>query len=321
MKIPIPITGSGVVRAPGAGSDARKEFSLRLSAAVESLASKGRRIRLIHGIEEAAFLAAVDAFRSAGKDSGDARDRTGIALGVDEGIDGIKAAHCLGVARDGPSGASPLHFPFTAPNAVAAQISIVMDLRGESITYSGGTLCSARALGHALQALRAGLASAMLAGGVTSVEQGLPGAALRAGGACEAPHPLDAACLFLLESPRTARRPTEGEARHLLGFAEGFGDHGARDAILHCLEDAATFPADLGAAWIAAGGDDRILTEAAREAGISLPLVRSPQFSADAAAFPSAISAALDRRTKRSATPVLIAGTDLWGGSVAVIAR
>jgi hypothetical protein len=321
MKAPVPIAGIGAVSVPGGeGDGARAAFSLRLSAALDALSSRGRRVRLVHSVEEAAFLAAVEAFDDAGMAAPAHCDRTGIALGVDEGIDGIKADHCLAVARDGPTGASPLHFPCTAPNAVAAQLSIALDLRGESVTFCGGPLCGARALGHALHTLREGRAAALLAGGATSVTETFLDGLLHAGVPVVA-HPLDAACLFLFAFPETRQGSDKASTPALLGFGEGFGEGGIRDALLACLEDAGVKGSWIGTLRVAASGDDALLVEGARRAGISGPLIRSPNFGAFSAAFPLTLAAALRRLAGAPPAPILVAGTDCWGGAVAAIAR
>lgn len=320
MKAPVPIAGIGAVRVPGGeGKGAREAFSLRLSAALDALSSRGRRFRLLHPIEEATFLAAFDALSLAGRAAPAGCDRTGIALGVDEGIDGIKASHFLAVAREGPTGASPLHFPLTAPNAVAAQLSIALDLRGESITFCGGPLCGAHALGHAFSEVRENRSAAMLAGGATSVTKAFLEGLFHAGYAFGA-RPLDAACLFLLDSPETPLPPATGETPMLLGFGEGAGEGGAREALFACLEDAGIAPGAIGAAWVVAIGDDPRLAEALRRAGIPGPLIRSPHSGAFSAAFPLTLAAALFRPEGTPPAPVLVAASDCWGGAVAVVA-
>jgi hypothetical protein len=321
MKPPVRIAGLGSVCLPGdAGEDVRAAFSRRLAAAIDARSTNGQRVRLVHPIEEAAFLAAVEAFALAGRAVPAECDRTGIALGLDEGIDGIKADHCLAVAREGPTGASPLHFPFTAPNSVAAQISIALDLRGESVTFCGGALSGAHALGHALEAVREGCQAAMLAGAATSVTESFLEGLLHAGHG-HGERPLDAACLLLLDSPERPIRPAAGEAPMLLGFGEGAGDGGARDALLACLEDAGIAPDAIGAAWIAGSGDDPRLAEAVRRAGISGPLVRSPYADAFSAVFPLTLAAALRHPGGGPPAPFLVVATDCWGSAAAAVAR
>lgn len=54
-------------------------------------------------------------------------------IGIDDSIEDIKDEYFNNILDEGILGASPLLFPFTSPNALTAQISIVFDIRGESI--------------------------------------------------------------------------------------------------------------------------------------------------------------------------------------------
>jgi 3-oxoacyl-(acyl-carrier-protein) synthase len=58
----------------------------------------------------------------------------GLYVGIDDALEGIKDEYFHSIIMHGIVGSSPLLFPFTSPNALAAQISIVFDIRGESIT-------------------------------------------------------------------------------------------------------------------------------------------------------------------------------------------
>jgi hypothetical protein len=107
----------------------------------------------------------------------------------------------------------------------------------------------------------------------------------------------------------------------LLGFGEGAGDGGARDALLACLEDAGIAPDAIGAAWIAGSGDDPRLAEAVRRAGISGPLVRSPYADAFSAVFPLTLAAALRHPGGGPPAPFLVVATDCWGSAAAAVAR
>lgn len=55
-------------------------------------------------------------------------------LGVDDSVEDIKDEYFNGILNEGILGASPLLFPYTTPNSLAAQATIAFDIRGESIT-------------------------------------------------------------------------------------------------------------------------------------------------------------------------------------------
>ncbi len=91
-------------------------------------------MRLVHTLERLAVAAAGGALADAGEGAfqqGDAM--TGLYIGIDDAIEDIKDEYFAGVLADPVLGASPLMFPFTSPNVIAAQVSIAFDLRGESI--------------------------------------------------------------------------------------------------------------------------------------------------------------------------------------------
>jgi len=154
MKAPVRVAGIGVVCVPGGGAGEPVDLARRLPAVLAALARTGPPVRLIQPIEEVAVLAAHEALASAGVSTPAGGEDVGIALGVEEGIDGIKAEYYRGILKDGLLGASPIMFPFTTPNTVAARISILLDLRGESFTLCGGTLSGAQAIGLAMNAVR-----------------------------------------------------------------------------------------------------------------------------------------------------------------------
>jgi len=94
--------------------------------------------RLIHGIEKVMVAGAALALEDAGialpfKPAG--AEHIGIYVGMDDSIEALKDEFFAGILADGPLGASPLLFPFTSPNAFAAQTTIALDLRGESLTF------------------------------------------------------------------------------------------------------------------------------------------------------------------------------------------
>jgi hypothetical protein len=295
--------------------------------ALAALSQNGPQIRLLHAIEEVAFLATHEALSRAGVPMPVGGDGIGIALGVEEGIDGIKARYYQGVLREGPLGASPMAFPLTTPNTIAARISILLDLRGENFTVCGGSLSGAQAVGLALEALRHGRSTAMLAGGATSVEQEFLDALSRTGRP-ERGQLGCGACLLLLQpqlsseeaGPHDAELPRDG-AGHVLGYAEGFGKDDIRDAIQGCLEDARLLPEQIGSVRVGSASDHRALVETLRQVGVKASTVRSPSSDMHSASFPMAIAEATGQAAHGTRRPVLVVGTDCLTGAAAAIVR
>jgi 3-oxoacyl-(acyl-carrier-protein) synthase len=58
----------------------------------------------------------------------------GVYIGIDDAVEDLKDEYFVNILNDGVTGVSPLLFPFTSPNALAAQVTIAFDLRGECIT-------------------------------------------------------------------------------------------------------------------------------------------------------------------------------------------
>ncbi len=310
------IAGIGAVRVPGAEPDATAlERTSRLQSVLLALAPDRPPIRLAHVIEETAILAAHEALSASGVPLPYRGEDIGLSLGMEEGIDGVKARYYAGILRDGPLGASLLAFPLTTPNTVAARLCIVFDLRGECLTVGGGSLSGAQALGLALQAVRSGRSAGMLAGGVTSIEAEFLEA--RAGLMPSPGGPLEsAASLLLLERSG----PPGGGGQALLGFGEGFGDRDVLDAVQACLEDAHSTPQAIGCVRVAARCEWRSMVESIREAGIAAPILPSPSSHLESASFPLAVAEALEEAKVGPSTPELILGRDCLTGAAALLA-
>ena len=90
-------------------------------------------MRLVHDLERLAVAAVGGALLDAGLSFPVGDSTVGIFIGIDDAIEDIKDEYFSGVLAEGILGASPLLFPFTSPNALAAQVSIAFDLRGEGI--------------------------------------------------------------------------------------------------------------------------------------------------------------------------------------------
>ena len=313
----IRILGVGAVCALDATSAETAARAGRLRAVLTALSADGAPIRLIHEVEELAVLAAHEALRRAGVPMPYRGDDLGLVLGVEEGIDGIKARYYRGILADGPLGASPLTFPMTTPNTVAARISILFDLRGETLTLGGGGIAGAQAIGAAVRALRDGHAAMALAGGATCVEPEFLEAASLVN-RCKPGRPGGGACLLLFG--RGGATDAAG-GRRVLGYGEGFGSNAARDAIQACLSDAAIAPDGVGAVRAAAVCDWSALVRALRTAGVGAGIERSPSSDLWAASFPLAVAEAVEQPRPGTRLPVLVVGSDCLAGAVAAVVQ
>jgi Beta-ketoacyl synthase, N-terminal domain len=327
MNPPVRLSGIGIACSSSDGAHAAGKTGHRLSAALSALPQGGSPARLFHPIEGMAFLAAHEALSFSRIALPVEGDGIWIALGVDEGIDGIKARYYQGVLRDGPLGASPLAFPLTAPNTIAARISILLDLRGESLTVCGGCLSGAQAIGLAMEALREGRSGAVLAGGATSVEQEFLDALCRAG-RVDGGQPRCGACLLLLEPQVPAgdagphdSGPLRSGAGDVLGYGEGFGENDIRDAVQACLEDARLLPEQIGSVRVASLGDYRRLVEALRQVRVKASAVRSPSSEMYSASFPMVVAEVAGQAANGAPQPVLVVGTDCLVGAAAAIVQ
>ncbi len=104
-----------------------------IEGALGRLEGRIKQMRLVHGLERLAVAASGNALLDAGLSLPCGVSTCGLYLGIDDAIEDIKDEYLRAVLADGMLGASPLLFPFTSPNALAAQVSIACDLRGEGI--------------------------------------------------------------------------------------------------------------------------------------------------------------------------------------------
>jgi len=122
---------------------------------------KGRTICL----EEAMLLESVSRFVDSSLESANACS-AGIVLGVDGPVDIWKKEFFSSMIMDGPLGASPLLFPYTSHNALAARLSIEYGVRGQSLTIASGPLSFLKALCEAFRLIELGVVEAIIVGGV-----------------------------------------------------------------------------------------------------------------------------------------------------------
>lgn len=188
--------------------------------------------------------------------------------------------------REGPEYASPLDFANTVISAAAGQVAIWHRLRGVNSTISTGAASGLHAIGYAAQLIRAGRATALIAGGAEELCFESYMGFLRAGLLCPADDPIGArpfdvnrsgcvlgegAGFLVLEAEETALH----RGARVIGRIEGFGaaydsrlameqSHGA-NALTHAIQCAlgTTGPEPIAAVMASAGGS-RVLD--AREA-------------------------------------------------------
>ena len=320
MGRPVRILGTGAIVLRSGLPGKTAAWSARVAEATEQLGRGGKRIRLIHRIEEVALLASWDALRESRiviPSTG--HEWVGIALGIDEGIDGIKARHCVAVQSDGPLGASPLVFPFTTQNAVTAQVSIGLDLRGEMFTLCGGPLSGAAALGVALNAVRRGGVTAMLAGGATSVEkvflEALAAAGVREGGAER-----DGAGVLVLAPEDEGRGPEAVRTAFLIGYGDAFGERAVAYAVEACLDDARVSPREIGLVWQASPDLPSDVFPPDLTADIPA-IMQSPHADLHSASFPLTVAAVARGEAAARQGPVLVVGADCMGAAAAALVR
>jgi len=317
---PARILGAGAIVLRSGLPEATASWSARVAEATDLLGRGGKRIRLIHRIEEVALLAAWDALRASHiAIPSTERERVGIALGIDEGIDGIKARHCLAVQRDGPLGASPLMFPFTTQNAVTARVSIALDLRGEMFTLCGGPMSGADAIGVALDAVRRGGVAAMLAGGATSVERVFLDA-LAVAGVREVGEERHGAGVLVLAPEGDGAGPEVARTAFLIGYGNSYGERAVANAVEACLDDARVSPREIGLVWQASPDlpSNVFPPDLAAEYP---PIVRSPHADLHSASFPLTVAAVARGGAATRQCPVLVIGSDCMGAAAAALVR
>lgn len=319
MNDPVRIAGIGVLLLPRGRDADIDSFRRRLETALSAAIPHGRPPRLAHRIEEIAFLAARDAVDRAECSRIADRGRIGIALGVDEGIDGIKSNHCRSVIREGPIGASPLLFPLTAANAVAARLSILLDIRGESFTLCGGGLSGAQALGVATSSVREGSCDVVLAGGVTSIGPDVRDGYRLLGGRGTVAEG-EFACVMVMAS-RLPGSADPGDTDDLvLGYGEGTGREALRNAVEDALGESRTRPGEIGAFVLASDpGHDE--TSSPGRLGIRPGTTISGFRGHGSASFPLAVGEALSGAPAAKAQTFLVAGVDCDGRCAAIVVR
>lgn len=111
-----------------------KISSSTIDHALTRLKDTIRQMRFLNKLEQLAILSVGIILDEAGIGVPVGNADVGLFVGIDDAIEDIKDEYFNGILNDGILGASPLLFPFTTPNSLAAQVSIAFDIRGESVT-------------------------------------------------------------------------------------------------------------------------------------------------------------------------------------------
>ena len=159
-----------------------------------TLSKKTGTLRFVHDLERFTVAAFELLLNDASVKIPVGTDDVGIYLGIDNSVEDIKYEFFNNILEEGILGASPLLFPFTSPNALAARATIVFDIRGESITMPVRRPDS-RVMEYADECISAGHIRMAITGNIFKVNAGSRGSPGDYG-----------ADLYFLESPENAKR-------------------------------------------------------------------------------------------------------------------
>jgi 3-oxoacyl-[acyl-carrier-protein] synthase II len=184
------ITGMGSVSAAGAGGTAVVAEALerrpRTIAPLKAFALDGCTSRLAAEVDEARFTALLDpdsvrrlsricrmtlaACRLAVEEAGlEGGPRLGLVVGTEHGDFRSGAEFFNGFLRRGPAGLSPMMFPSTVMNSMAAVAAIAIGAKASSVTLNQATVAGDLAVARAAALIADGRAEAVVAGGVDEI--------------------------------------------------------------------------------------------------------------------------------------------------------
>jgi 3-oxoacyl-[acyl-carrier-protein] synthase II len=283
MRPAVVITGAGIVTAALTGS--WPALGVFLAASRSVVADRdGRRAALLAPAALAALLhpdetrrlsrvcqLSVAAARLAMAESGyDAARGVGLVIGTEFGDLRSTIEFADGYLRRGASGLSPLLFPNTVMNAMAATTAIAVGAKGMALTFNTPTVAGELAVARGAAAVAGGRTEAILAGGVDDLDP------LVARGLADLGRGHDTrgegAVFLLLESRASAERRGAAVLGEIRGAAvralqvrpygvpprpraRGADDVSASRAITGALLDSSTTRDALGWTYTSASGD------------------------------------------------------------------
>lgn len=184
------VTGMGSVNAAATGGAAvvaealeRRPSTIAPLKAFDLGASTSR---LAAEVEEAAFMAKLDpdsvrrlsricrmtlaACRLAVEEAGlEGGERVGLVIGSEYGDFRSGSEFFNGFVSRGPAGLSPMLFPSTVMNSMAAVAAIVLGAKAPSVTFNQATIAGDVAVARAAALIAGGRADAVVAGGVDEI--------------------------------------------------------------------------------------------------------------------------------------------------------